>query len=165
MKLIRNLSHQDDGIPDNIAEWVMKKNSDVKGFIATTLKLCPGLDKVDNALYGPICGDDPVKENEVRYEKRGTRGYSSRVINRPMRKSNEVSLIAGPHEGHDDIIVYTIFGGPISPQEVGQIQEDMQKAETEAAPEFPKALIENLELKLEESKTFWAQHALSVEAH
>jgi|DEB0MinimDraft_10_1074344.scaffolds.fasta_scaffold48155_2 hypothetical protein len=66
-------------------------------------------------LYGPIAGDPPVKEEEVEYVVRGTRPHPSRMVNRPMRNTNLVTVIVGLHEGKPTL--YTVFGGPLAPRE------------------------------------------------
>ena len=155
MKIIKE-SHLDHGVPENIVSWVLEKHSDVSGFIKTTVTMCPGMGEVDNALYGPVCGDQPIPENQVSYDLRGSgRKWNSRFIDKPLRKSNQLTLIAGPVEGHDDIVVYTIHGGPVAAEEIGDLQTKLENTES---------LLEKKQLavRLNESKTFWEQHALST---
>ena len=112
--------------------------------------------EVDNALYGPVCGDQPIPENQVSYTQRGSgRKWNSRFINKPLRKSNKLTLIAGPVEGHDDIVVYTIHGGPVAAEEIGDLQAKLKNSESPSE----KILLRE---RLDESKMFWKKHALST---
>lgn len=155
MKVIKE-SHLDHGIPENTISWVLEKHADVSEFIKTTVTLCPEMEEVDNALYGPVCGDQPISENQVSYGKRGYgRKWLSRFIDRPLRKSNKLTLIAGPVEGHDEIIVYTIHGGPVAAEEVGDLQTRLKNTDSLSEKK-------QLTIRLNESKTFWEQHALST---
>jgi hypothetical protein len=155
MKVVKE-SHLDHGVPDNIISWVLEKHADVSEFIKTTVTICPGLGEADNALYGPICGDQPIPEDQVTYSRRSSgRKWESRLIDKPLRKSNKITLIAGPVEGQDDIVVYTIHGGPIAAEEIGDLQAKLKNSESPSE----KILLRE---RLDESKMFWKKHALST---
>jgi hypothetical protein len=111
------------------------------GLCIHTVELPEQYGTVPCGLYGPLMGDEPVPEAEVVYEVRGDREGASRLVKRPTRQVRTVTVIAGPHEG-EPWVVYTVFGGPVSPREPFNVPED----DTDA---------------LAESRAFWAVHALS----
>ena len=137
--IITKDSHLDHGLTPKHIDWILQKFGPRKGFFIETVKMPSSLPPIDSGLYGPLAGDPPVNEDDVFYQQRGTRPGKSRLVGRPMRPTNELSIIAGPHEGQD--ILYTAFGGPVTPREL-----------------FDSSL--NAEQKAE-SEAFWAEHALS----
>jgi hypothetical protein len=93
-----------------------------------------------SALYGPAAGDAAVGEDEVEYEKRGTRPGPSRLVERPHRPVQMMVLIAGP--GNDGPIIYTAYGSPVqAPREWWD--SGMKPLEAMAAAKF------------------WSEHALA----
>jgi len=136
MLKISKESHLDHGLTLGHIQWILKTYGDKEGFFIETMEFPKELGLLDCGLHGPCMGDEPIKESEVIYEVRGKREGKSRLIDRPSRKSNEITIIAGPH-GEDKCLLYTCFGGPQAPKE------------TFDAPES------------EESRYFWANHALS----
>ena len=133
-------SHVDHGISKEQMGYILKQLEDVNEFAIKTLSLPGKLGTVSSALYGPLAGDPPVPENAVHYEQRGDRPGKSRMIDKPMRKTNKVTVIVGPH-GDKPAVLYTAFGGPLSPKEP-----------------FDPSLSGS---DKEESEAFWKQHALS----
>lgn len=85
-------------------------------------------------IYGPAAGDPPVEESEVRYATRPGRKWPSRLIDRPTRPSDRVTLVAGPYEGQ--AVLYTAYAGPAAPPEAADPKAD------------------------DAAKAFWAEHAL-----
>lgn len=130
-------SHLDHGIPKNLIDFILNKFKDKSEFFIETFDVPT---TVPCGIYGPIMGDQPIKEEEVFYAKRGGRAYNSRLIDKPLRQVNKVTVIAGP-EGDKPCVLYTAFGGPLAPQEPGD----------------PGAR------NLAASKSFWEQHALAAE--
>jgi hypothetical protein len=117
-------------------EEVLKQFEDKKGFFIETIILdeVVGL----NALYGPIMGDEPVLNG---YDaRREDRDYTSRMVNAPMRPTNILTIIAGPHDGHE-CVLYTAYPGPVSPK---GLNDPSLKPEEVA-----------------EATAFWAVHALA----
>jgi hypothetical protein len=137
------VSHVDHGLSKEQLAWLLGQFADKEGFFLTTVELPEALGTVPCGIHGPIMGDEPVSDNEVRNEVRGDREWTSRVCDRPARQVRSVSIIAGPH-GEEACVLYTAFGGPISNQEPGDpgVQGD--------------------EAKLAASVEFWGQHALSA---
>jgi hypothetical protein len=118
--------------------YILKKCADKNAFFIETIELPDYLEPVSCGLFGPLTGDVPVLENEVTYAKRGDRAWESRLVGRPPRWTNQVTVIGGPFEDLP-CILYTAYGGPLAPQEPG----DPGCRDVEA------------------SKKFWAEHALS----
>lgn len=131
-------SHIDHGLSEEMLSFILNKFKDKNEFFIETFTV-PGA-SLDNALYGPIEGDPPIDESEVYYAKRGDRPGESRMIKRPLRKTNEVTVIAGPHEGKP-CVLYTAYGGKLAPREP-----------------FDKGLQGN---DMVDSKEFWSKHALA----
>lgn len=137
------VSHVDHGLSQEQIDWLLEQFEDKDGFFLTTVELPEELGTVPCGLHGPTMGDEPVTDSECRAEIRGERGWTSRVCDRPARQVRSVSIIAGPHEDNA-CVLYTAFGGPVANQEPGDPCVQSDKA------------------KLAASKTFWAEHALSV---
>lgn len=85
-----------------------------------TIELPEWLGTVPCGLRGPIVGDPPIIDDAVVFDHRGDRKYPSRLVAMPPIQTNKVTVIAGPHDGHD-LVLYTAFGGPKSPREVGEL--------------------------------------------
>lgn len=131
-------SHFDHGLSEAQIAYVMERFADRNAFFIETIELPETLGTAPCGLHGPLTGDAPISDEEVVRLPRGTRPWLSRLTPRPPKASRQVTVIAGPHEG-EPCIVYTIYGGPLAPQE----------------PDDPGCK------DVEASKAFWAQHALS----
>lgn len=130
-------SHFDHGLNEAQVDFLMERFADRDAFFIETVELPEELGTVPCGLHGPLVGSAPVEENEVTYAKRGTRAWNSRLVDRPKQQVRTVTVIAGPHEddcgsshwekqcirchGEGKIkhacIVYTMYGGPLAPQE------------------------------------------------
>lgn len=131
-------SHLDHGLTDAQREYLGGLEvSPGDAVVVKTIELPAELGEVPCALYGPTMGDDPVPESEVEYAVRGDRKGESRLVARPARMTNKVTVIAGPHDGMRDVL-FTAFGGPAAPREVFECDDD-------------------------ESREFWKEHALAKE--
>lgn len=131
-------SHVDHGLTPEQLAWLLERYADRGEFFIDTAELPEHLGTVPCGLHGPAMGDDPIPDVEVSLESRGDREWPSRLCGRTARQTRQVSVIAGPHEGHP-CVLYTAFGGPVAPQEPG----DPDCRDIEA------------------SEAFWAEHALS----
>lgn len=118
MLTIHAESHLDHSLTQSQIVYLLDLFKDRDCFFIETVTLPEELGTVPCGLYGPTMGDLPVTENQVFYAKRGNREYTSRMrcSDASPRRVREVSIIAGPHDGHA-CIVYTAFGGPVAPQE------------------------------------------------
>ena len=133
-------SHLDHHLTGAQIDHVMAQFAERSGFFIETVTLPLALGVVPCGLHGPAVGDPPVPDAECAHAPRNGRAWSSRLCERPARPTSLVTIIAGPHEGEQ--IVYTMFGGPPAPQEVG----DPGCANVAT------------------STAFWAEHALTRES-
>jgi hypothetical protein len=130
-------SHMDHGLSKDVLDYIVDKYKDRAEFFIDTFTLPGHLGQVPSGIYGPIVGDPPVEEEDVYYAKRGDRAYPSRMVPWPVRESKTITVIAGPHGNHK-CVLYTAFGGPLTPREPGDPQSDA------------------------ESEKFWSEHALAA---
>ena len=106
------------------------------------IQLPSSLGVIQNGLHGPVCGDEPLEEEEdVVFWIRPPRAYADRCIDRPFRQVDFVHVI-GELDKSGFCAIETIFGGPLAPRH----------------PEDPDCV------DVEASKSFWSVHALSVPA-
>jgi hypothetical protein len=134
-------SHFDHGVTPAHIDFIKEKFADKTGFFIETVQLPAKLPSLQDALYGPLVGDKPVVESAVHYAVRGIRPGESRMIDKPMRETRIMTVIAGPHDGKP-LVLYTAFGGKLAPKEpFDPTLNPAQKAESEA---------------------FWSQHALAT---
>ena len=132
------IHHKDHGITLNQLAHVKGELSEAAdGFFIKHVPIPEALGPVDNALYGPASGDEPVGEDAVTYAKRGDRPYTDRIIDKGFRPVDYVQAI-GTRDGNA-FTIFTIFGGPLAPQH----PEDPQNNDVEA------------------SRKFWNEHALA----
>lgn len=124
-----------------ILDMIVEKYSDKEEFFIDTFTLV-GVTLLCG-LYGPIMGDEPITSSACHMAPRAGREYPSRIVNGPMRPTDQITVIAGPHEG-DPCILYTCFAGPVAPKE----PTDPALTDKERA----------------ESIKFWSEHALSNES-
>jgi len=133
-------SHLDHGLTVAHLRFVLAHFHDRTSFFVLTVELPPGLEPLLCALYGPAMGDPPVLDSEAILEPRPGRPWPSRLVDRPLRPSRLLTVVAGPHE---DIpcLMYTAYAGPEAPREPGDI-----------------SLSQEARLRARE---FWSTHALS----
>lgn len=132
-------SHLDHGLSEPQIAHLLNLFSDRSAFFVETVELPPELGTVLCGLHGPEMGDEPIGEEEVIYENRGTRAYPSRLCDRGARPTRLVTVVAGPHDG-EPCILYTAYAGPVAPQE----------------PTDPGCR------DLPTAQAFWSQHALTI---
>lgn len=111
-------SHVDHSLTEDQLSYLLARFADRQAFFIETITLPVELGTVPCGLYGPLMGDPPVREDEVIRAPRGSREWSSRLVDRPARPQRDVTVIAGPHDGHP-CVLFTAFGGPVAPQEPG----------------------------------------------
>ena len=136
MLIITSASHLDHGITAHVLDYVLKRFAHKNEFFIESFDV--GVD-LACGLYGPAMGDSPITEEEVHYAPRNGREWMSRLVNKPVRTSQTVTIVAGPH-GDNACVLYTAFGGPRAPKEPGDPSHTPDS--------------------LKESEAFWAQHAL-----
>ena len=91
-------SHVDHSLTEDQLRYLLDRFADRNAFFLETITLPDQLGTVPCGLYGPIMGDPTIGENEVGHERRGTRAWTSRLIERPTRATRMITVIAGPHE-------------------------------------------------------------------
>jgi hypothetical protein len=111
-------SHLDHELTNDQIAYIFDLFKDRSEFFVETINLPYELGQVPCYLYGPTMGDEPVLEDEVQYKRRGERSWNTRQVERPSRLTRLVTVVAGPHDG-EPCILYTAFGGPSAPQELG----------------------------------------------
>lgn len=111
-------SHVDHGLTEPQLQYLLDRFADRSAFFLETIELPEDLGTVPCGLYGPIMGDAPIADTEVAIVTRGTRTWTSRLVDRPARPTRKITVIAGPHGDHS-CVLYTAFGGPAAPQEPG----------------------------------------------
>lgn len=160
-------SHLDHALTDAQIDFIFEAFAGRTAFFKETINLPNELGTVPCGLYGPFMGDPPVTEAQLGL--RGTRVYPSRLVRLPVRPSTQVSVIGGPHDGHD-CILYTAFGGPITPKEPGDtaaaivkyIGKQVNAAEPDDGLNDVWQVIVKLYEEYEASVKFWAEHALAL---
>jgi len=139
MPLILHKDSHTDHVDPKIITLALDHFRNKGEFFAETIELPEGM-TVSCGLHGPVVGDEPITEKEVRYEARNGWTWTSRLVLRQPRLTRTLTVIGGPHDNHN-CVLYTIFGGPLAPKE----------------PSDP-----TLEEKNREASTaFWQEHALS----
>jgi hypothetical protein len=145
MLVIHPESHVDH-VPASLIEAMKRAFADVanpeKQILIETIELPEAAGTAACALYGPAMGDPPVPEAEVQYRVRPGRSWPSRMVARPLRQTRTLTIVAGPHDGHD-LVLYTCHGGPAAPREVHD--PDLDSADRVR------------------SVAFWKDHALAPE--
>lgn len=143
-------SHTDHGLQPqhwgfllDVAGSHVEECGDALISLIRTVVLPEGCPDINNALYGPACGDPEVKDNEVVLESRNGRPWVDRMIDRPSRPSRLLTIIAVPEwrgeEAGRRLVVFTAYGGPAAPQNPA----DPSNKDVEGA------------------RRFWSQHALA----
>ncbi len=135
--LALNIMHDDHGLtPEHKAIAALWLQGTPEGFFISTVMMPEGM-TLPCGLYGPIMGDRAVQPWDVKYKARGDRAWSDRLVDRPYRQDERMTMI-GVREG-DSVTLYTVYGGPAAPQN----------------PFDPSCKDQW------ESAEFWTQHALS----
>ena len=136
-------SHTDHALTDDQLNFALRKAAEEapEGVFVRTITLPVELGTAVCDLHGPMTGGDPVDEIEVYYTKRNNRDGDSRMVKREGVATNQITVVAGPHDGHP-CVLFTAYAGPNAPREPWDttIKSDAERAESVA---------------------FWAQHALS----
>lgn len=159
MKLHKD-SHLDHGLNESQIAFIVGRFSDRSAFFKETIELPEELGSVPCALYGPAVGLPPVPEAEVVLRARGDREWKSRVIEVAYpRTSRKVTVIAGPHED-EACVLYTAYGGPEAPQEVGDLEQQWEREAAKPRTEETCKAMDAIKAKLDISRAFWREHAL-----
>jgi|AACY02.16.fsa_nt_gi hypothetical protein len=137
--MIIEVLHADHGISNEQLEFIEAQLEEKapEGFFILQIDIPEEMGSVPNALKGPACGDPPVEDGPgVFYEKRGDREWEDRMTFGKFRPCSYVQAIGTRAQGK--LTVFTIYGGPLAPQN----PEDPSNADPAAA------------------EVFWKEHAL-----
>ncbi|QDP59192.1 MAG: hypothetical protein Unbinned4336contig1001_26 [Prokaryotic dsDNA virus sp.] len=141
------IAHDDHGLTDEHVDFVTEiVTSQDEGFFIDIRELPEQLPDLLSALYGPSCGDAPVVESEVIYEKRNGRAGFSRLVLAPHRACRKVVVIGIKGKSLEDSIVFTAYG---------------TQAEAPSPKEWWDPSMQPAECIV--SATFWSIHALAKE--
>ena len=110
-------SHLDHNLSEAQLAFVLSQTPTGEGVQILTVDMPAELGTLECAIYGPSMGDKPVAESDVTYAVRGDRKGESRLVDLPARQSSKVTIVTGPHDGHDWVL-FTSYGGPAAPREV-----------------------------------------------
>jgi hypothetical protein len=145
-KAFKCIGHNDHGITQKQFEYI--QNHQIfkikkEGELVKEIVILPKeLGLVLSSLYGPSIGDGVIKESEVFYMERGGRNGRTRMIKKPKRLTNRVTvigIICGP--------AFTMYG----------TQSD-KPSPMEVWDKKFKYLSSN---EQEEIRKFWKVHAIS----
>ena len=139
---ITQKSHIDHGVPTGTMQYALELFAERTEFFAEVITLPDGFPGAPSSLYGPLAGDDPVEERDVRYIVRLGRRCSSRMVNRVDRLVRTLVVIAGPVRYVDGLVLYTCYGGQVAPREPGDSSINTWE-------------------EVIASRKFWSQHALA----
>ena len=134
--------HQDHGVTFEQLLYVcdqLEKTLAKPGKFTLRVKLPPELGTIQNGLHGPVCGDEPIEDEDVVFWTRPPRAYADRCVDRPFRQVDYVHTF-GELDKSGFCMIETIFGGPLALRH----------------PEDPKCE------DVVASKLFWTEHALSI---
>ena len=135
-------SHIDHDITDAQLAHILEKFADRDAFFRLTFDLPADLGSVPCNLHGPRMGDAAITDAETCGTRTRDTGGSCRLVARAARMTTSVTVIAGPAGPSFPCVLYTAFGGPITPRQPGD--EDLKTPE-----------------EIKEAADFWADHALS----
>jgi len=141
---ITKIVHSDHGINTTLLEWAANLAAARDGFVVDVIQLPEWATDLQSALYGPSVGDAPVPEEEVEYVQRSPDRPPSRMVRRPLRSVRSLVLIGNVDRADGTMVIYTAYGGTL------------------AAPREPGDATLETEAEREESRAFWATHALAT---
>lgn len=137
-------THTDHGLQPEHWDFLQQMAAEHQGGpMIKTFDLPEHVPDALNGLHGPSVGDAPVLDHETFPLKRGERPYDDRGVDRPLRPSRKLSVVAVPEfrPGQDPngLVAFTAHGGPLAPQH----PLDPNNRDVVAA------------------RKFWAEHALT----
>jgi hypothetical protein len=135
-------SHLDHNLTEAQLAFVLAQSPDSEGVAVFTVAMPAELGTLPCALYGPAEGDSAVSEDDCYSVVRGSRKGKSRMCKSPIRYTSLVTIVAGPHDGHDWVL-FTSYGGSAAPREPFEFEAD-----DDSKP-------------ARDSRDFWSAHALS----
>lgn len=121
--MLFKILHTDHGISQRqmglVKDVLGDRLTGLEGFFIQQITIPEEMGPVPCGLYGPAMDDAPVAEEEVKYQVRFSaedpRTWSSRMVDRPLRPVSYVQAI-GIIDDHDCCVLFTVYGGPLAPQ-------------------------------------------------
>jgi hypothetical protein len=147
-------SHVDHDLTEEQLRYVLDCFATRDAFFIETITLPAELGTVPCGLYGPVMGDSTIREDEVTYARRGERAWGSRLVDLPPRQQHEVTVIAGPHDGHP-CVLFTAFGGPLAPQEPGDVRRQIEDLEKQRRERRARGEEPQIDVVAAEGETLW----------
>ena len=144
MEIISGITNIEGGLTFAQIQHVKELYKDREEEFIETITMPINLGLVYCCLHGPLVGELPVREDEVVYKELSkSAGGMSRLCTRPPTDSAMITVLAGK-DGKGRCICSKLYGGPKRPPEPFEpcVQGDPRLED--------------------ESRVFWAQHALSV---
>jgi len=136
--------HADHGVDAALVAYVCRHLAaqEVQGFFLITIELPDWTRDLETRLWGPRAGDEPVPQDEVFMHKRSADRPPSRLVDRPMRPTRQLTAIGVVNDR--EVVFYTLHGGPAAEREVGDPSLEGDPAAKAA------------------SEAFWREHALAA---
>jgi len=125
---ITTKSHIDHGLRPQHLDFIGKTFGHRTKFFIETIELPHGIAPLRCGLVGPLTDHKGVDASEVEFRRRGDRIVPSRMMTSaacearglhliPM--SRKLTVIGGIDVESGDCILFTAYGGPLAPREVG----------------------------------------------
>src|SRR5690606_7992850 len=89
---IAKIFHADHGVSDEMLKWAVEEIKPT-GFFLKTLTLPSHFPDLQNALYGPSAGDEPVSDTETHLKQRTPDRPHSRMVKKPKRATRLLTVI------------------------------------------------------------------------
>lgn len=140
--IIKVVYHADHSMDSRSLSWCLSQVNTM-GFFLQTFTIPQDHSDAVNALYGPVCGDEPVTGVLLRREGRN---FDDKMIDLPTRPSRLVTVIGIQEE--DGFVVFTAHGGPAAEKNLQQVLQEFEEGKCSQAD-------------VDRATKFWATHALS----
>lgn len=125
---ITTKSHVDHGLRSQHIDFIGEAFGHRTGFFIETVELPHGIAPLPCSLVGPLTGFKAVDATEVEFRRRGDRIVPSRMMTGAaawarglhlIPTSRKLTVIGGIDAESGDCILFTAYGGPLAPREVG----------------------------------------------
>lgn len=139
---IKTIYHSDHSMDSRSLPWCLSQVNTM-GFFLKTFTIPEDHSDAVNALYGPVCGDEPVSGTLLRREGRN---FDDKMIDLPCRPSRLVTVIGIQEQ--DGFTVFTAHGGPAAEKNLQQVLQEFAEGKCSSTD-------------VDRVKAFWETHALS----
>ena len=139
---VKVIYHDDHSMDSRSLTWCLSRVN-TEGFFLKTFTIPEDHSDTVNALYGPVCGDEPVSGTLIRREGRN---FDDKMIDLPTRPSRLVTVIGVKEK--DGFVVFTAHGGPAAEKNLQQVLQEFDDGKCSQAD-------------VDRVRAFWEEHALS----